>query len=53
MRNEICKVLIDVANETEFTFFTADLGFMALEPLRDKLGKNFINAGISEQNMVK
>lgn len=52
MRNEICKVLIDTAAKTEFTFFTADLGFMALEPLRATLGKNFINTGISEQNMI-
>ena len=33
-------------------FLTGDLGFMALEPLRDKLGSRFINAGIAEQNMV-
>jgi transketolase len=33
-------------------FLTADLGFMALEPLRDALGPRFINAGVAEQNMV-
>ena len=33
-------------------FFTGDLGFMALEPLQSALGKDFINAGIAEQNMV-
>lgn len=33
-------------------FFTGDLGFMALEPLRDRLGPRFINAGVAEQNMV-
>jgi transketolase len=31
---------------------TGDLGFMALEPLRDVMGNRFINAGVAEQNMV-
>jgi len=31
---------------------TGDLGFRALEPLRDALGPRFINAGVAEQNMV-
>ena len=29
-----------------------DLGFRALEPLRDRLGSRFINAGVAEQNIV-
>ena len=33
-------------------FLTGDLGFMALEPLRNKLGPRFLNAGVAEQNMV-
>jgi transketolase len=33
-------------------FLTGDLGFMALEPLRDAMGERFINAGVAEQNMV-
>jgi transketolase len=33
-------------------FLTGDLGFQALEPLRDVLGERFINVGIAEQNMV-
>ncbi len=33
-------------------FLTGDLGFRALEPLRDALGARFINAGVAEQNMV-
>lgn len=33
-------------------FLTGDLGFMALEPLRDVMGARFINCGIGEQNMV-
>jgi transketolase len=33
-------------------FLTGDLGFMALEPLREVMGPRFINAGVAEQNMV-
>ena len=33
-------------------FLTGDVGFNLLEPLRDKMGPRFINAGIAEQNMI-
>lgn len=33
-------------------FLTGDVGFMALEPLREVAKERFINAGIAEQNMV-
>ena len=33
-------------------FLTGDLGFMALEPLQLAMGSRFINAGVSEQNMI-
>ncbi len=33
-------------------FLTGDLGFMALEPLRDSMGPRFVNAGVAEQNMI-
>jgi transketolase len=36
----------------EFVFITGDLGYQALEPLRDAMGRRFLNAGIAEQNMV-
>jgi len=40
-------------NDTERTLFlTGDLGFNALEPIRDALKGRFINTGIAEQNMV-
>ncbi len=40
-------------HSTERTvFLTGDLGFGALEPIREALKSRFINAGISEQNMV-
>ncbi len=35
-----------------FLFLTGDLGFDALERVREKLGPRFINAGVSEQNMI-
>ncbi len=44
--------MVDLAGCEPYLFLTGDLGFMALEPLRDALGKRFINAGVSEQGMV-
>jgi transketolase len=52
MRNVFCRSLVDQADRPEFVFLTGDLGYKALEPLRDALGKRFINAGVAEQNMV-
>jgi transketolase len=40
------------ATRPDMVFLTGDLGFMALEPLRDRLGDRFINCGVAEQNMV-
>jgi transketolase len=52
MRNAFRSALIEFAADPAFVFLTGDLGFQALEPLRDKMGERFINAGIAEQNMV-
>jgi transketolase C-terminal domain/subunit len=52
MRNAFCRALVEAANRPEFVFLTGDLGYRALEPLRDALGSRFINAGVAEQNMV-
>ncbi len=52
MRKALCQALISRAERREFVFLTGDLGFQALEPLRDVLGSRFINAGVAEQNMV-
>ena len=52
MRQAFCNGLVEQAGLPEFVFLTGDLGFKALEPLQDALGPRFINAGISEQNMV-
>ncbi len=52
MRNILCSALVEQAARPDFVFLTGDLGFGALEPLRDALGERFINAGVAEQNMV-
>ena len=52
MRKDLCDALVARAGDPRMVFLTGDLGFMALEPLRDALGDRFINAGVAEQNMV-
>jgi transketolase len=52
MRKALVKALMDRADDPNFVFLTGDLGYKALEPLRDKMGERFINAGVAEQNMV-
>ena len=52
MRQAFCKGLVEQAGLPGFVFLTGDLGFNALEPLQYALGPRFINAGVSEQNMV-
>ena len=53
MRDHLLS-LIGKAAETrpDTIFLTGDLGFSAVEPLQKQLGAHFINAGISEANMV-
>jgi len=53
MRKEFSAAIERVATSDErIIFITGDLGYNALENLRDKLGPRFINAGVAEQNMV-
>jgi len=52
MRKQLCEALVTRAAKPELVFLTGDLGFMALEPLREVLGMRFVNAGLAEQNMV-
>jgi transketolase len=52
VRRELCDALVARADRPDLVFLTGDLGFGALEPLRDALGERFINAGIAEQNMI-
>ena len=52
MRESFTQALLLHAQDPDFVFLTGDVGFMALEPLRDAAKERFINAGIAEQNMV-
>ena len=52
LREALTRSLVLHARDPEFLFLTGDVGFMALEPLRDVAKDRFINAGIAEQNMV-
>jgi transketolase len=52
MRDVFCQTLVRAVANENFVFLTGDLGYAALEPLRDALGARFINAGVAEQNMV-
>ena len=52
MRTQFCDAMLQRAANPKMAFLTGDLGFMALEPLRNAMGERFINAGIAEQNML-
>lgn len=52
MRKAFCDALIARAADARFIVLTGDVGFGVLEPLRAALGDRFINAGLSEQNMI-
>lgn len=52
MRDVFCRSLVKNCGRPEFVFLTGDLGFKALEPLREAAGSRFINAGVAEQNMI-
>ena len=52
MRKILCDTLVEFSADPDFVFLTGDLGYMALEPLREAMGPRFINAGVAEQNMV-
>jgi len=52
VRDVFCRSLVSQTVDPRLVFLTGDLGFKALEPLRDALRERFINAGVAEQNMV-
>ncbi|MEO7801840.1 MAG: hypothetical protein ABIR81_07565, partial [Ginsengibacter sp.] len=53
MRKEFAQAIIDISKSNDkIIFLTGDLGFMALEGVRELLGERFINAGVAEQNMA-
>jgi transketolase len=53
MRNEFAAGVVRLAQQDErLVFLTGDLGYNALESVRDVMGPRFINTGVAEQNMV-
>jgi len=53
LRAAFVRALVDAAEHDEtVVLLTADLGFMALEPFRDRFPDRFYNVGVAEQNMV-
>jgi transketolase len=53
MRKEFSQWLeMNTRQDQSIVFLTGDLGFQALENVRQAIGPRFINAGVSEQNMI-
>jgi transketolase len=53
MRKEFAATIKAAAvAESRILFLTGDLGFMALEEVREAMGDRFMNMGVSEQNMI-
>jgi transketolase len=53
MRDEFAAAVAKLgAPGRDSIFLTGDLGFMALEPVREVYGSRFINMGVAEQNMI-
>jgi len=53
MRKEFAQAVIDLSSENDkIVFLTGDLGYMALEGVKESLGERFINTGVAEQNMT-
>jgi len=53
MRTAFVRALIEQADRDDrIVLLTADLGFMALEPFRDRFPDRFFNVGVAEQNMI-
>lgn len=53
MRKEFSETVASyILDEKDAYFLTGDLGYAALEGVRDVAGKRFINAGVAEQNMI-
>jgi transketolase len=53
MRGTFAKTIAEIAARDErVIFLTADLGFMALDPIMEAAGNRFVNVGVAEQNMI-
>lgn len=53
MRDTFLSALLPIAKKNKnIILITGDLGFKVLDPFRTQLPRQFINAGVSEQNMT-
>ncbi len=53
MRKAFVETLCQLASQDRrIILMTGDLGYMALEPFRDRFPDRFFNAGVAEQNMI-
>ncbi|MGA2880623.1 MAG: transketolase [Bryobacteraceae bacterium] len=52
MRKAFTDALVKYLSPARCVFLTGDLGFMALEGVRNAMQSRFINAGVAEQNMI-
>jgi transketolase len=53
MRQAFLRGLCDLAAEDErIVLLTGDLGYMVMEPFRDRYPRRIINAGVAEQNLL-
>ena len=53
MRTAFLKELHELAKkDSRIVFITGDLGFSVVEPFMNELPKQFVNAGVAEQNMT-
>jgi transketolase len=52
MRKAFAQAMVQAAAHPGIFFFTVDVGFMALEEVRDAFGERFVNAGVAEQNLI-
>lgn len=52
MRDAFRDAFLTRGIDDDTVFLTGDLGFMALELIRDAMGDRFINCGVAEQNMM-
>ncbi|MSU73886.1 hypothetical protein EXS56_01970 [Candidatus Kaiserbacteria bacterium] len=51
-RDFVAQVLVEMERDPSIVFLTGDLGFNALEKIKEKFPDRFLNVGIAEQHMV-
>jgi transketolase len=53
MRTHFVEALVRIATaDPRVLLLTGDLGYMALEPFRDRFPARFLNMGVAEQNLI-